>query len=315
MAIECNAAKVGGLLGCLCVVLFIAIFLFSFSFDVIEPTNVAILSDSVSKTIADDVVYGPGRYFIGLGKSFIKFPISWIIVDFSNDDDELGGPSLQVQLNEGQALTIDVSFYYRVDEQNIHKLYNVTGTNYSPLIVRKSQEIIKNVAADFITTEFFSLREAIVSAMQYELNRQLHAQYYVYVPSVSLRNVKLPAQLETALVDKVIADQLKKTAETQRNVTLIQAETQVIQALAQANVSTILQVANSNSFQTIQNAQSQAKKVLIDAQNLAFNALKTALFVNNSQLFNYLYTERISQAAAGSTIYVGFDGSLVVKQT
>jgi regulator of protease activity HflC (stomatin/prohibitin superfamily) len=313
--------------------------------------------NSVSKVIEDDIVYTPGRYFVGLGKSFLKFPLNWVvrtmhffppsnsgrhpthsfvyqIIDFSNDDDELGGSTLQVQLNEGQSLSMDVSFYFRIDDSRIHELYRIAGINYAPLLVRKSQEIIKNVASQFVTTEFFSKREEITETMRFELNKQLYATYFVFVPICQLRNVLLPSQLETALIDKVIADQQKKTAETQRNVTIIQAETQVIQALAQANVSTILQVANSDAFQTVQNAQAavrtpyphfvtcaddcgfvQAKKLVIDAQNLAYANLKTKVAFNNTQLFNYLFTERISQAPASSTIYVGFDGSLVVKQT
>lgn len=244
-----------------------------------------------------------------------RYNLQWQLVDFSNDKEGFGGPPLSVFSNNGQTVTIEVSFYFRIDENNIFQIYALAAQNYVGIIERKSQEVMKNVASRFSTGQFFTDRESIANAMRVELNKALYDLVYVYVPTFQLRAVTLPADLEKALVDKVVADQNKRTEELKRNITIIQADTQVIQAQAQANVTVAIQQATSNAFQVTETARAQAKKVVLDAQSSVLLTLKNGLgFTNNSQLFNYMYAQQISGATSGSKLLVGFDGAAVLIQ-
>ncbi len=244
-----------------------------------------------------------------------SYPLQWQLVDYSNDKEGFGGPPLSVFSNNGQTVILDVSFYFRVDETKLFEIYQLAALNYVGIIERKSQEVLKNIASRYSTTEFFTARESIASAMLFELNRALYDVIYVYVPSFQLRGVSLPTDLERALVDKVVADQNKRTEELKRNITIIQADTQVLQAQAQANVTVVIQQATSNAFQTTETAKAQAKKVVLDAQSSVLKTLKDGLgFTNNTQLFNYMYSQQISSAPSSSKLLVGFDGAAVLVQ-
>jgi regulator of protease activity HflC (stomatin/prohibitin superfamily) len=244
-----------------------------------------------------------------------SFPLQWQLVDFSTDKEGFGGSPLSVFSNNGQTVVLDVSFYFRIDETKLFEIYQLAALNYVGIIERKSQEVLKNIASRFSTTEFFTTREAIAATMLTELNKALYDVVYVFVPSFQLRGVSLPADLEKALVDKVVADQNKRTEELKRNITIIQADTQVLQAQAQANVTVVIQQATSNAFQVTETAKAQAKKTVLDAQSIVLLTLKNGLgFTNNSQLFNYMYAQQISSASASSKLLVGFDGAQLLIQ-
>lgn len=310
-----TATQIGVLTIAICIVFIIATIIFGLGFSIVPPNNIGIQQSTLSKTINTERVYPAGRYYLGVGNDFILYPLQWQLVDYSNDKEGFGGPPLSVFSNNGQTVILDVSFYFRVDETKLFEIYQLAALNYVGIIERKSQEVLKNIASRYSTTEFFTAREAIASSMLFELNRALYDVIYVYVPSFQLRGVSLPTDLERALVDKVVADQNKRTEELKRNITIIQADTQVLQAQAQANVTVVIQQATSNAFQTTETAKAQAKKVVLDAQSSVLKTLKDGLgFTNNTQLFNYMYSQQISSAPSSSKLLVGFDGAAVLVQ-
>lgn len=309
-----TATQVGVVTILICIVFLIATIIFGLGFSIVPPNNIGVQQSTLSKTINRQGLYTSGRYYVGVGNDFILYPLQWQLVDFSSDVEGFGGPPLSVFANNGQTVTLDVSFYFRIDETKILNIYDLAALNYVPLIERKSQEVMKNVASRFTTTEFFTRRETIAAAMREALNKELYDLIFVYVPVFQLRGVSLPTDLERALVDKVVADQSKRTEELKREITIIQASTSVIQAQAQANVTVAIQAATSNAFQTTEFARAQSRKIVLDAQSSVLFRLRTELNFTNTQLFNYMYSQQIAAAPASAKLLVGLDNAAIIIQ-
>ena len=83
----------------------------SFSFGVIEPTEYGILYNIITKQIDTDTnnIYENGLSFIGPHKSFIKFPRTHKVVEFS-DYKEASSSSLKTRTKEGLELKLHVAF-------------------------------------------------------------------------------------------------------------------------------------------------------------------------------------------------------------
>lgn len=122
-----------------------------------------------------------------VGNYFIKFPITYQGIDFSYDEEGVGGPPLSVFTREGQTLIVEVSFFYRIDETRVHDLYRIAALNYEPLIQRKAEEVLKNVASTFHINDWFTNRDDISNAMRETLNYELYTTFHVYVPILQLR--------------------------------------------------------------------------------------------------------------------------------
>lgn len=85
--------------------------LLSFSFGVIEPTEYGILYNKITKQIDTDIdnIYENGLSFIGPHKSFIKFPRTHKVIEFS-DYKGAQQTSLKTRTKEGLELKLHVAF-------------------------------------------------------------------------------------------------------------------------------------------------------------------------------------------------------------
>ena len=127
-------------------------------------------------------------------------------------------------------------------------------------------------------------------------------------------DIELPADLETALVEKVVTQQNQNTEILRRNITIIQHETEAQLAISQSIIVQTLQEATSFAYETKQQADAEVKKMLLDANSQAMYMLKTELGLNNTELVNLLFADMISKKPAESTVYVGFESGSVMIQ-
>ena len=96
-----------------CIVIAIVVVILLLSMDSLEPLEVGITYNKVTKNIGDST-YGSGRYLIGPFKSFISYPENLVTVEFSNNRKAVGD-ALQSRTNDGLALSLHVSFQYRIN--------------------------------------------------------------------------------------------------------------------------------------------------------------------------------------------------------
>jgi len=92
--------------GCsVCVAIIILIIVLS-GVDTIEPTEVGILYNSVSKSVDYSFIYKGGWYWIGLFNSFFTFPATVVNVDFTTFPNANRSP---IQLKDSDLQDINLS--------------------------------------------------------------------------------------------------------------------------------------------------------------------------------------------------------------
>ncbi len=67
----------------LCIVLSLTVLFLLISMDTIDPLQMGITINTISKTVGNDT-YTSGRYIIGPFTSFIRYPANLVTVEFSD---------------------------------------------------------------------------------------------------------------------------------------------------------------------------------------------------------------------------------------
>ena len=122
-----NRVQIGTLTTCLLILITISIILFASAFATIVPTYCGINFNSVTNDIDETRVYYEGRHWLGLGHTFIQYPMIWQIMDFSNDNTS-GDLPLDAGSRDGQPITVEVTVFYSIIPSQIINLYHLLGT-------------------------------------------------------------------------------------------------------------------------------------------------------------------------------------------
>ena len=98
-------------------------------FATLEATEFGLNYSWISKNISPNIKEN-GLYFIGIGHSFIKFPKTVQTIEFSNQKTANKGP-IQSRTSDGLEVTLEISFQYILQKDQIYKLYTKYGSNYN----------------------------------------------------------------------------------------------------------------------------------------------------------------------------------------
>jgi len=286
-----KATQTGAITGVLFTLLVIFTFLFGFSFDIVNPWEVGINFDTNTQTIDNGTVYPGGRYFVGVGHYFVRYPITFQLIEFSNTSSDAQNPTLLVNSNDGAQVLLDINLYYRMDETEAINVFLYYQTNLETLVTLESQDVIKRVCSQFNVSQFFADRVNIAYALQQELTNQIYSKFYCWIPLVQIGEIGLPDVVDQSVVDLVVASQNTQTAELNRQIVLIQQNTSVFQNEYTANQSVIINQANSIGTTLSLIAQANGTAILKEAEAISWGNFSSLLGFNSTQLVTYLFIE------------------------
>jgi len=296
------------------IVLIVSCTLFGVSFSVCDTLEMCLDTNTFTKSVDTNRTYFSGRYFLGLGHSFLVYPRNLSIIDFSNDP-EFGADPLNAGTSDGQTMTVEVTVYYRLNSTELPLLYQKYGQNYDTKFVNVAQSTLKNSCVKFAALQYFNARQVIAETMINDL-RAAFVDLYASVELLQLRGIALSAAFEDQLTQNVIAVQNQQTAELMKQVAVTQSFTQVILAQAQANITELIATANAASTLIQQQANADGTKLIVNVQAEAYAQLKQDLNFTNAQLFQYLWAStKLRNADRNDTLLVGLDkaGSTLVS--
>ena len=177
-------------------------------------------------------------YFLGIGHSFIKFPKNLLTIEFSNEKTGTQKP-VQSRTSDGLEVTLEISFQYILQPDNLYKLYITFGPDY--------QKVFQNVAVDLLTEEatkytaydFFMDRGKIKNDFQINLDKSFSQICFSNISFLQLRNVDLPNQFEQSIQESEVKKQDIQKAMAELNKVKVEVETQVKSAFFQKNVTIV----------------------------------------------------------------------------
>uniref|UniRef100_A0A6V1L8S3 Band 7 domain-containing protein n=1 Tax=Heterosigma akashiwo TaxID=2829 RepID=A0A6V1L8S3_HETAK len=245
---------------CLCIP-----FLLGFSCDVIVPWRVGILFSKKTQLLREDKVYGPGRYWVGLGYRFIDFSTRIHTVKFhwedgedSYDDDAVTGRTY-----DGLSVTVNLYYQYRLktDLDSLLDLYYTYGKNYENVYNKVARSVIRDILSEYDAFDLVANRDTLSADMHRRLNASLFESKWAEVTHLSVLNIDLPDAVEAVIGETVVAQQDVLQAGHEYNIAVIAAETGVQEARIAARE--VLLAANATVVSTLYKAQQQAAEIRV----------------------------------------------------
>lgn len=292
-----------------CIVLLTGIILFAVSFATLDPLHAGVKYNNNLKSIEMDRVYNNGRYFVGLGLSFKEYPTSLQVIELRGDSGE--DSRLRAWSIEGQLVEIDLSFYYKLQRDQLVNFYLRYGQDWKSQITRIAIRSIKQISIKYSTEEFFLKRQIIGDDMRETLRTRL-AQEFVDLEVFSLRGINIPDDFEAKIVDKVVTTQNVKTEINLAATAQLRAQIEVIKGQGDADVGLTLALARAESIKTVETAKSDGRKALRQQEAASYNLLNAALGFNSSDLVQYRFaqlTDTLSKRTTPVNFVVGFDSA------
>jgi regulator of protease activity HflC (stomatin/prohibitin superfamily) len=209
----------------------------------INPGYVGIVFDKVNHQVTARQLE-PGWAFINPFTQDIRsYPVTIITYSMVQKNGEgrvAGDDSLKVQSNEGQQLNLDVVIQYQVIKTEAAELYtDWGGANINAVedgIVRQyTRSQVPVIASKYSWEQITSSkREAIVNEISEILTKEFKTRHLRMI-SLGIREVHLPASLQTALDQKIQAQQLAEQQQYQLKQAGVRAEQDVTEATGRAN--------------------------------------------------------------------------------
>jgi hypothetical protein len=300
-----DALKCGGV--CCFVLFVVAAGLVGGSFKIVEPVEYGLLQNTISKEIDSSKVYQSGRYWVGLARTFIIYPRpaqQMMFGAYAGAD----GPALSVTISGQGTVSMDVSLQFVLQNTQLVELYRDFGTNYRG---RFSQSLASSVplalqtAASVNVTDFYSNR-GLISALAFQAARSTLLPYGAEVTSLQLLRVTLPTAVEASVVNTLVSNQQRVTAQAVQQQVQINADTTYIVGLVNQQIQVLVNSQVQNAAVILNSATSAAKAVEIDAAATAYNAFGQQLAFDNPALLRYIYLKNMRSLTANSTVMAQF---------
>ncbi len=240
----------------------------------IAPGYVGIVFDKANHNVTAGALE-PGWAFINpFTQAIQQYPITiqtYSMVQKSSEGQVAGDDSIKVQSNEGQQINLDIVIQYQVIKEEAGALYQDWGgadiTTVQDQAVRQyTRSQVPVVASKYTWEEITSSKRAeIVSEISQVLTAEL-AKRHLRLISMGVREVHLPQSLQTALDQKIQAQQQAEQQKYQLAQAQIKAQQDVAEATGRANALKAQAEGEAQATLTRATAQSEANKQL--AQSL-----------------------------------------------
>jgi regulator of protease activity HflC (stomatin/prohibitin superfamily) len=273
-----------------------------FSFDSLEFQEIG-LNYSWLKQSVEDRPYPAGRWYLGLGNHFIKFPRSVRTIYFVDDvTGQSQGPSLQSRTKDGLTVRLEVSFQYKLKFDSLYDLYQTLGLAYEQTMVRMAIESLTVGSTMYEANTFFANRSVISEEMHSLLNTHFNDHAFADVPFFQLRTVHLPNAFENAIQDTQVREQEIMIAVAEQKQNIVKYETSVIQAEQDVQILTNQAEAESTAIALHNNAFCKQYKLTQVLQSGALAMVKEASGWKPEMLLEYLRIRAVREHPSDHTM-------------
>jgi regulator of protease activity HflC (stomatin/prohibitin superfamily) len=282
--------------------------LIAVSFGAVEPTyqGFVINGNTMQFEFKDGTsdsgeLYTEGRYFLGLGKSFITFPRIFQTLDFKKSE----GESISIRSKDGLTIDIDVAFQYTLttNGKELLALYMRWKKDYESAFGKLAKNVVRDVAAKYYAYEFFLNRSTITG----DITATMAKDFTVIGASINnfqFLELNLPEDFNREIqVTEVTRTKISEETVKQTK-TLIEAQTNLLAAQKQAEVIVTQSKARANALLIQKQQQALTRKSEIEQELIALQYLKTQLNLNTEQLLDYLLIDYLKDSKGKMTFSV-----------
>jgi regulator of protease activity HflC (stomatin/prohibitin superfamily) len=273
------------------------------SFDTLEYQEIGINYSWISETI-EDRTYGAGRYYIGIGNHFIKFPRVVNNMYFGDEISQgtvVNGPALQSRTQDGLTVGIEVSFQYKLKVDGLYQMYQTFGEDYTLILLRMAIEQLTTATTKHNAHDFFTNRTGLSTEMHAALDQHFRKHGYSEVPFFQLRTVRLPKDFEDSIQDTQVKEQEIKVARAQQDQNRINYETTLLQAAQNVRVLYQQAAAQSAAIYAQNNAYCRQYQLTQSLQAEALSKVASDVGWNPEELLEYLRIRAVREHPSEKT--------------
>ena len=240
----------------------------------IAPGYVGIVFDKANHNVTASALE-PGWAFINpFTQAIQEYPITiqtYSMIQKPSEGQVTGDDSIKVQSNEGQQINLDVVIQYQVIKEEAGQLYQDWGgaelTLVEDRVVRQyTRSQVPVVASKYGWEEITSSKRDVING---EISKALEAEFakrHMRLISFAVREVHLPQSLQTALDQKIQAQQQAEQQKYQLQQAQVKAQQDVAEATGRANA--LKAQAEGEAQATLTRAEAQSKANIQLAQSL-----------------------------------------------
>jgi len=262
-------------IGCCCLIylaiIITSMVLFSEAYESVNPGKFAILQNKFSKKF-DPEVYYSGRYYTGIAKRFIEYPLQYQTLIFSSRRQGADSTPITSTTSSGSSISVACLVQYAIRPEKIHDIY----IKWPAIDRLKSdlkasiKQIVSSLINQYTATEFRTKRGEINSRMSYNIGLQMKNNFFCDLNVFTISEVILEDRDLNAFLNAQIT--IKSS--------LLQAQTnlvsQVVSQITQLQAQNKIDIATINS--DAQSSASSQKLALISAADSAYaTTIKTTL--------------------------------------
>lgn len=278
------------------------VILFCLSFDSLEYQEIG-LNYSFINEIVEQEPYKAGRYYLGIGNHFIKFPRTVKSVFFIDDVSEgVQGPALTSRTKDGLNVHLEVSFQYKLIFDKVYHLYATLGTKYEPTFVRMAMEQLATASTEHNAHFFFTNRTAVSNEMHNRLNGHFKKHAFAEIPFFQLRTVHLPADFENSIRETQVKQQDIQIARLQQQTRRITYKTEVLRAEQAVKALKNKATAEAKSIELNNDAYCKQYTLTQQLQSEALSKVGKASGWTGDELLEYIRIRAVRDHPSNGTV-------------
>lgn len=255
------------------VLVFIGIIILIVSFQYVEYDEYVFKKYNLNNKVDMNQVFENGRYLWGPDHSKISFPRNYQRVDFNE---------LSIADSDGKELYLELSFYYRVQKQNLNKLYNQYGNNIHLTVKSKTESVLKNTAPLYSTEEYLTKRDEIATIMNKNVTETLEKMWLdVETNKLSLKRVQVSENVEEKYLEAAIKVEQEEQTIYQGQADQIRAATNQLVAEYSVNNSLIYASAVAEATRIKSDATANSDLLVRTARGMGMSSIITNLGMTN----------------------------------
>ena len=293
---------------------FIALILFAESFDTLTPLEYGLDFNTITKNIFLDKVYTSGRYMLGVGHGFRRFPATLQQVEFASSGTAAAEPPLRLVIGSAQ-VTASVAFQYRLKPKSIGGttgLFKRYSMNYHQIFIREAKSAILKAVNGTTVEDFYNNRPMIQSRMEAGVRARFATDQvgdFAEIPDhhFQLLFVQIDKTKQDAIVNTEVLRERQREKLKENEVSFISGQQEVVLGEAARVVNQTMSSASSNASFVRNNATAEAERVRLEAEQLVYSAAKRKLNLTNSELLRFLWIKHLNSSDYRSTMKVGFE--------
>lgn len=162
---------------------------------------------------------------------------------------KVGADQISALTNEGLPIDLDITVFYRLQEDKASDVYRELGVNYQEKIIRPEiRSAIREVVAKYSAKEIYSeKRQEVAIAIKDRLIVTIEPRGII-VEDALLRNITLPAKLSSSIQEKLQAEQESQRYEFVLEKEKKEAERKVVEAEGQRDAQKIINESLSPNY-------------------------------------------------------------------